>query len=182
MVDEGEQEGQKEKEEGGIDHHLAFAQLPPASNHPGTGGGEGVSHKFSVFPPHSFPANSELASIPANSPLSSLLTKGLPPLFLPPQLRSLRREGPFSQHPVRVLPSGSSQPHLKLAQSPLLPGYSVRQREARVGKDFSGAWTVKLQRQESRWPGERNAENKVPFRPQRHNRPLSSFLVQAKSC
>lgn len=59
MVDEGEQEG--EKEEGGIYHHLAFAQVPPASNRPGTGGGEGVSHKFSVFPPHSFPANSELA-------------------------------------------------------------------------------------------------------------------------
>lgn len=172
MVGEGEQEGLKE--EGSKYHHLAFAQLPPDSVHPGQGdvgqrgrggAGGGACPPIFYFPPHSLPANSEQAQIPANWLLGSMLTKGLLPLFLPLQLRSLHRKGPFSQYLSHYLPPSSNQRKTQSEQSPTLPGYSERQCKARVGFS-SDTRPLQLQQQESLWPGQPNAENKVPFRSQ----------------
>lgn len=66
MVEEREQKGRNDKEEGSKHHHLTLLSCPQAVVHLGVESVGELAHQFSVFPPHSLPANSELASIPAN--------------------------------------------------------------------------------------------------------------------
>lgn len=57
MVEEREQKGGKDKEEGSKYHHLTLLSCPQTVVHLGVEGVGELAHQFSVFPSHSIPAN-----------------------------------------------------------------------------------------------------------------------------